>query len=454
MAQQRAVKVLQVFSVAPPAETTGCPAPTSLPLTFFDILWLRFPPVKRLFFYEFPHQTSFFDSLLPRLKLSLSLTLQHYLPFAGNLVWPHDAPKPFIRYVAGDSLPLTIAESDADFNVLSGTDPCEAAEYHHLISHLTVSHEQASVSALQITLFPSSGFSIGITTHHAAFDGKTSTSFMKSWAYIFSNLESFSSPPPLPDHLIPFYDRSVIKDSEGIEEIYLKFLLDQGGPNNKSVMVWDFDHNIPAEATRSTFEFTPSHLQKLKQKAECKLKNKARLSTFSVTLGYVTACTVKAEQTENDTVAFSFSVDCRSRLEPPIPPSYFGNCIGGLVFGTEKEKLLADDGFVAAAEVISENLITVGNGLKGAETWPSILESLGKNNKVISTAGSPRFEVYSVDFGWGRPKKVEIISIDRTGAFSFAESKHGNGGIEIGLVLKKSQMEAFADHFTKGLESI
>ncbi|XP_060674883.1 phenolic glucoside malonyltransferase 1-like [Ziziphus jujuba] len=50
---------------------------------------------------------------------------------------------------------------------------------------LTISNAEASVMALQITVFPCiGGFCIGITSHHAVLDSKTSTSFVKSWAYI------------------------------------------------------------------------------------------------------------------------------------------------------------------------------------------------------------------------------------------------------------------------------
>ena len=96
--------------------------PTLLPLTFFDIFWLRLPPVERLFYYEFPHSaSSFFDSVLPKLKQSLAVALHYYRPLAGNLQWPHDSHKPVVEYAAGDAVCLTVAESDAHFNHLSGT---------------------------------------------------------------------------------------------------------------------------------------------------------------------------------------------------------------------------------------------------------------------------------------------------------------------------------------------
>ncbi|KAI4346685.1 hypothetical protein L6164_007558 [Bauhinia variegata] len=459
MTRPNTVKILQVLPVAPPPGTTISTAPTSLPSTYFDIVCLRASPAERLFFYEFPHPTtSFFDSVLPKLKHSLSFTLQHFPPLAGNLVWPHESPKPIIRFVPGDALSLTIAQSDSDLNHISGTNPCEALEHYPLVPHLTTSHEKTSVLAVQITLFPGSGFSIGAVAHHAVLDGKTSTLFLKSWAHICSKLTetSPSSPPPsLPENLIPFFDRAVIRDPKDIGAIYINEWTKHDAANSRSVKLWNWDNKIPHEEIRGTFELTPSDLQKLKESVASELKNKSfPVSKFALTSAYTWACLVKAEQTESNSVTLIFAADCRSRLEPPIPPTYFGNCISVQRVSLETKNLLGNDGFITALEAISENL----NGLKagvlnGAETWLSHVGN--QSDKKIRISGSPRFEVYSIDFGWGRPKKVEMTSIaKKVGAFSVEESRHGNGGIEIGLALKKSDMEAFSALFAEGLESI
>ncbi|XP_057447734.1 phenolic glucoside malonyltransferase 1-like [Lotus japonicus] len=453
MAQPAPSRVVEACSVEPLQGAT----PTSLPLTFFDLLWLRFPPVERLFFYSFPHSTSsFFDSVLPTLKHSLSLTLQHFLPLAGNIIWPHDSPKPIINYVPGDTVSFTVAESNVDFNYLC-SDLYEAEKRYHLIPHLTTSHEKASLIALQVTLFPNSGFCIGLTSHHAGLDGKSSTSFMKSWAFSCSKLqkEGLSSLFPLPEDLTPFFDRSVIKDPTGITEVYINAWLKLDGPNNRSVKVFESMTTTQTDAVKGVFELTPSHIQKLKKYAESKIEKKDQLSTFAVTYAYVLASAVKAEQPkgDSDTVISAFTVDCRSRLDSPIAPTYFGNCIGGQVFKVEIKSLLEKDGFISALEEMNEALKRVKDGvLSGAKDWISSIQKIPEG-RAYSIAGSPRFEIYSIDFGWGRPKKVDITSIDRTGAFSLSESRNNNRGIEIGLVLKKHEMEAFSASFVQQLES-
>ncbi|XP_028776109.1 phenolic glucoside malonyltransferase 1-like [Neltuma alba] len=459
MAKAAPTKVLEVCRVAPRLEGTASAAAseTSLPLTFFDMLWLRFPPVERLFFYEFPNPpSSFFHSLLPKLKHSLSLTLHHFFPLAGNIIWPPHSPKPFIHCVSGDGVSLTVAESNADFNVLSSSDYSETQESILLVPHLTVSDEKASLMTLQITLFPNSGFSVGITAHHAAMDGKSSTLFLKAWAYICSELDESSSCSSLPENLIPLFDRSVVKEPSGAAEVFSNHWLKEGGPNNRSLMLWDMKKTDQVKRIRGTFQLVPSNIQKLKQIAESKLNKKVHVSTFSVTCAYVLDCLVKSEQTKQDKLLFAFTADCRSRLNSPIPPTYFGSCVGAVKAVAETKSLLGNDGFIAALEAISDGLKRFEDeGLGEAERWISDMVSLMETHRFCSTAGSPRFEVYGIDFGWGRPKKVDIVSIGETGAFSLSESKNGNhnGGIEIGLVLNSPEMEAFSALFHEGLSS-
>lgn len=458
------LKIHQTLSISPPQQTTQ----KSFPFTFFDTLWLRFPPVERLFFYEFTNSTTyFFESVVPNLKNSLSLTLQHFLPLVGNIVWSEDSPYPTIDYVPGDSIPFIVAESNVDFNKLC-SNLCDVSLRHLLIPTLKTSHEKASILSLQVTYFPNHGFCIGITTHHAAVDGKSSTMFLKAWAYIcttlFNNHTPFSS---LPENVTPFFDRAMIKDPSGISDAYAKTWLNFGGEtNNRSLKVWESISTIQNDAVKGLFELTPLDIQKLKRYAQSTLeknKNSLRLSSFSVTCAYLLSCAVKVDQLKKveepkfNKVAFIFSIDCRQRLDPPIKETYFGNCVVSQLVVFETKTLLNDDGFVSALEGIIDELNgTLENGvLNGAENWMSKIQSvIGDSDKLFSIAGSPRFEVYGVDFGWGKPKKVDVTSIDKTGAFSLSESKNIDGGIEVGLALNKEEMEVFAQIFAQGLESL
>lgn len=456
-------KIKEIFNVSPSSQEE-LPSETSLPLTFFDILWLRLPPVQRIFFYEFPHQTSlFYNTLLPKLKKSLSISLSYFYPLLGHLTWSNDSHKPIIKFIKGNNLSLTIAESDADFNHLSGKNLTEAKQIHDLLPNLNISHDQATVLALQVTLFPNYGFSIGITSHHAVLDGKTSTSFIKSWAYLCRKLENevseLESPLCLPHEFCPFYDRKIIKDPNELEAKYLSDWLKQGGTNNRSLMVWDLQ--VPEDSFRGLFQLSRSNIEKLKKFVVSKQKgtrneNKnLHLSTFVVSIAYAWVCRVKTEEIENKNAMMVLNIDCRNRLDQPIPATYFGNCIGGKLAIVKTNELLGEDGLTVAVEVLSEALETLKDGvLNGAENWSSwLLDGLTiADVKTTGAAGSPKFEVYSTDFGCGKPKKVEMVSIDRTGAYCVSDSSNGDG-VEIGFVSTKKAMEAFASLFVKGIGS-
>ncbi|XP_062151034.1 phenolic glucoside malonyltransferase 1-like [Alnus glutinosa] len=457
MAPNNSVKVVEVFRVSPPPSSPDSGSPRSLPLTLFDLIWLRFPPVQRVFFYEIsPTNAPFLDSILPNLKHSLSLTLQHYLPLAGTLTWPKDSHKPIINYTEGDSVSFTLAESSADFYHLSGNDFVEAEEYHPLVPHLPTSHEQAQVLALQLTMFSNCGFCVGITAHHAVLDGKSSTMFMKSWAYLCKQGgDGLSSMPP---ELTPSFDRTVVKDPAGLEGIFLNQWMNHDGPNNRSLMVWEL--KAPPDLVRGTFLLTRPKLQKLRQLITTAVEERneqtqpLHLSTFAITCAYTWVCLAKAEGVMDTKFLLVITVDARSRLEAPIPGTYFGNCISGRAVVAERNELLGEEGVAVAINAISETVKSLDDGvLRGAENNLPMIFAL-KTDRLVGIAGSPRFELYNTDFGWGRPRKVEMISIAKTGAICLTDSRDGAGGIEVGLFLKKHEMEVFASLFFSGLEAL
>ncbi|KAF7144611.1 hypothetical protein RHSIM_Rhsim04G0138900 [Rhododendron simsii] len=453
MAQPNLVKILDVCRVPPMPPSSNSTAQTSLPLTFFDIFWLRLRPSQRIFFYEFPvSKTTLIDTILPQLKHSLSVTLLHYLPLAGNLTWPLDSDKPIVQYNEGDTVSLTVGESEDNFNHISRNGFHEVEKAHYYLPYLLASKTGVPVLALQVTFFPNAGFSIGHAAHHAVFDGKSITMFMHSWASICRH----GGDSTLTPELTPFYDRTIVNDPFDIEKSYIHGWLAHEGPNNRSLEIRDT--KAQEDAMLGTFKLTQANIESIKKWVEAKWQEKHlekptfHPSTFAVTSAYAWVCLIKTRKLTTKNVHLYISVDCRARLEPPIPSTYFGNCTTGCVIGVDTNKLKEDDGVAIAARAIVEAVGGLHDGvLKGAkELIPNLLSIQKEGGFLISVASSPRFEVYKIDFGWGRPEKVEML-IENSGALSLSDSRDGNGGVEIGIVLKKSETEAFASMFTSGL---
>ncbi|RWR78432.1 phenolic glucoside malonyltransferase 2-like protein [Cinnamomum micranthum f. kanehirae] len=436
MAPPHTVKVLDLSRVAPPP---GSVSEASLPLTLFDVLWVQAPPVQRLFFYEFspPNTTTtsdFFNTLLPHLKHSLSLALQFFYPLSGNLTFSSQTCEHEIRYVDGDSVSLTVAESPADFHHLVGNHPKEAEELHPLVSQLPT----ASLLALQVTLFPNSGFCIGIILHHAVADGRSLAHFMKSWASICRTGDASSITA------LPLFDRSLVEDVKGLKKIFLTQMADI----KMEETLKDVDVANQVKPVRATFVMGRAQIERLRQRVLARRPELPHCTPFVLTCAYVWVCLVKARGDVGDkTVHFSFAVDCRARLDPPMPAMYFGNCLGFCMAEANGSDLAQEDGLAAGSDSIGRAIRGLADGgLMGAEKWiPRFVEIFGE--RVVSVAGSPKFRVYDTDFGWGRRRKTEVLSIEQTGAIYIGESRYEEGGIEIGVAISRSEMDGFASLF-------
>ncbi|XP_028806211.1 phenolic glucoside malonyltransferase 1-like [Neltuma alba] len=477
------LKIQELCRIAPPPSSPK----SSFSLTFFVLLWLRLHPVERLFFFSLPHlsHSSFFDSIVPKLKRSLSLTLQHFLPLAGNIVWPSDSPKPIVQYTPGYAVSLAMAVSDSDFNHVLNKSPRDASQSRAFVPNLDSSDSFASVLSLQITLFPNSEFCIGMSSHHACLDGKSATMFMKAWAYLCRTEAENESSGFLPQELQPFTEREVIIDPCGIDITYINGWsgLDPTHQAQKSQplslkILYDVFPLLVDHSARAIFELKRWDINKIKErvlqkwensetkeeKEDSTLSKPQNLSTFVLTTSYVLVCLAKAVETTGENkrrkLLFCFPADCRARLEPPIPETYFGNCVMPQILEIQPENIKDEDGLVMLAKKIHRKIKKIQKekgALDGAETLfsgYSLQSAEGIEVQYIAVAGSTRFGVYETDFGWGRPEKMGTLSVDRGITMAMAESKDGDGGVEVGLALKKRVMDQFASLFATMIASL
>ncbi|GFP82286.1 malonyl-coenzyme:anthocyanin 5-o-glucoside-6'''-o-malonyltransferase [Phtheirospermum japonicum] len=434
----KSVTVHDRSSVAPLAAAEAA-AEFRLPLTYFDMFWVYFHPIERLLFYPYPCSISnFLENIIPNLKISLSKALTHYLPLSGNLLISQNPDKPELRYCPGDSVLVTFAESpigDFDFDYLTGNQARDSG------------FDKIPLLAVQITLFPETGISIGITNHHVAGDASSIVGFIKAWCS-FAKLGENGKIP-----VNPVYDRSLIRDPSGRADIFWNQI--RASKLGASVA------KLPTNRFRATFILRKNEIEMLKNLALAKNPGLVHLSSFTVTTAYVWACMAKSAGPagenidENEPEYFGFAVDGRQRLDPPLPAAYFGNCLPFVVAEIEHGFLRGEDGFSTAAKSIGDLIANKVNNkdelMREADEWLVKYGPLFRK-RYVGVAGSPKFDLYDADFGWGKPSKYEAVSIDRESSISLCRSRECEGGLEIGLSLVREKMDAFAAIFHDGLK--
>ncbi|KAL7086840.1 hypothetical protein ACP275_13G026800 [Erythranthe tilingii] len=449
------ITLLETCRIPPPPGSAAA-AELQLPLTFFDIVWIHFQPIRRLLFYEYSGSEShFLETLVPKLKESLSLTLKHYLPLAGNLLYPlnTDHQKPLLRYISGDSVSLKIAISGGDFDELVGNHPRDADQFYEFVPEIPPETEDSDykivpVFALQVTLFPGRGICIGFSNLHSLGDARSIVGFMRAWASMCKLAGESELSPPI-------FDKSVIHDPLKIDDTFWKAV--KNIPFKPS-----YSFRLPTNKVRATYTLRQSDIQKLKDSVLAKKPNLVHVSSFVATASYVWTALLKSSaddhvEDRNIHEYFVFSVDIRERMNPAVPTNYFGNCLCAGITEIEHERLVGEEGIAVSAEFMSELIRNRMNNkdevLKGAENWMD-----GSRNKVwaraVGVSGSPKFDLCSADFGWGNARKLEVVSIDgERCSISLCKCSDSEGGLEIGLSLPKERMTAFAAVFADGLKS-
>ncbi|KAK1670107.1 hypothetical protein QYE76_058266 [Lolium multiflorum] len=438
------VRVLERIRVAPAPPT---PSAAEIPITFFDAAWLFTGPVERLFFYRHPDPRS----ALPLLASSLPHALRRFFPLAGTLSL---AAGHRFAYAHGDALALVLAESspdEDDFDRLVATGPRDLRKMRAFVPCLPPPREDGAfeVAAVQATVFPGRGLCLGVSVHHAACDDASATLFVRTWAAAcrLGGLDGADAPPA------PVLDRSLVADPDDLLSKTLagmKRMLASGPPPLPPPAQ---ETEMPAPLIAS-FPLTRDQIDGIKDAAAAEpAGTQRRPSSFVAASALAWVCLLRSRSVGVDGAARShmlFSAECRSRLAPPLPAEYFGNCLRPCFVEVATAELADGDGGVAAAAAaIGSAIREMERGvLEGAEGW------LGKVLSVLpqrpmSVGGSPRHGVYEgTDFGWGRPCRVEMVSIEKTpGTVSLAEGPDGKGGVEVGVVLPPDAMESFASCF-------
>jgi hypothetical protein len=449
-------RVLRTSLVAPSPSSGEATLPErSLPLTYLDAMWLHTLPVERVFFFHHAqeHGGAALDVLLSNLQDSLSKALRSFYPLAGRLRLTPGTPNRYeLHYQPGDGVSFTVAEYDhVGVDELTKDGPREVGKIAPLVPPLPVG---GAVLALQATVLRCGGLAIGVTVHHAACDGACSTHFLRTWAWEAASRGVVAPEPPV-------IGRTFIHDRDDLYDAFARprSYRDRDGKPVKLPGVVD--------KLLATFTLSEEHLRSIKDTVEHEAARRGlsppppRVTSIVATYGFIWHCHYWAKEGggggkgepsggASDRAYAVFAADHRARLDPPVPARYLGNCVGLCFASASRKELVTGTGasglFASCSAVASaiDEATRHGDGKRGC--WDGCLERVVEAYGAgvpLTLAGSPRFRVYDIDFGFGRPAKVEIVSVARTGAMSVAEGRGGTGGMEVGISLPPDGMARF-----------
>ncbi|XLT57325.1 hypothetical protein HN873_049929 [Arachis hypogaea] len=298
--------------------------------------------------------------------------------------------------------------------------------------------------AIQVTIFPNSGFAICINFSHVVVDGKGFHHFMKFWASVCGSKEN--------NIVLPSHDRDMIEDPNGLKAIFLETVW-----NSPRERFMSLGHNVLSDNNhvRLTFVLTRDHVDNLKKYVSTKCQRHgleiSHLSTFVVTCSLFWVCKIKLEQdiktNDDEELYLCFWLDCRTRNigELEIPSTYFGNCLVNGIVAIKRSKLVGQNGIFEAAIAIGSKVREMqSEPYKCAERLKSIFSEVATiGHRMLRIASSPKLDVYETDFGWGKPKLSEVVHL-HSQLVSLSDCRDKEDGIiEVGVALGRTQIHKF-----------
>ncbi|KAJ0466228.1 putative quinate O-hydroxycinnamoyltransferase [Helianthus annuus] len=272
---------------------------------------------------------------------------------------------------------------------------------------------------------------MGCAFNHAILDGTSTWHFMSSWAEICTGSKSIS--------IQPFLDRTQARNTR--VKLDLTPPEQQNGDGATATK--------PPPLKEKIFKFSESSIDKIKAKVNANPANESTkpFSTFQSLSTHIWHAVTRARQlAPEDYTVFTVFADCRKRVDPPMPESYFGNLIQAIFTVTAAGLLQANPPEFAAAliqkAIESHDAKAIEARNKEWESNPIIFQYKDAGVNCVAVGSSPRFKVYDVDFGFGKPESVRSGANNRfDGMVYLYPAKEGGRGIDVEISLEAGAME-------------
>nr|QKK36036.1 BAHD acyltransferase [Ocimum basilicum] len=395
-------------------------------LVTFDLPYLAFYYNQKLLIYKGGHD---FDDIVDKLKDGLASVLEEFHQLAGKLDKDEDGVFKVVYDDHMDGVEVVTAAADG-LHVSDLTAEEGYSRFKELLPYngvLNLEGLQRPLLALQLTKLKD-GVAMGCAFNHAVLDGTSTWHFMSSWAAICSGATSSVSVPP-------FLERTKARNT--------RVKLDLSQPSDAPEHA---NSAVNPTLRGKVFKFSESAIDQIKSKVNAGSPAKP-FSTFQSLSAHVWQAVTRARELgPTDYTVFTVFADCRKRVEPPMPESYFGNLIqaiftvtgAGLILGNPVE---FGAGLIQSA-IESHNAEAINKRNEEWESKPVIFQYKDAGVNCVAVGSSPRFQVYGVDFGWGSPESVRSGLNNRfDGMVYLYPGKSGGRSIDVEISLEPTTME-------------
>ncbi|KAM3264253.1 putative acetyltransferase like [Capsicum annuum] len=419
---------------------------------------LRFPLLgtiqKGLFFHKPTpqQQQQIFKSsksgcFIDHLKTSLAKTLQFFPPLVGRLATTVNVDKQSTSFFidcnnAGAQFVHAVAPSTTMACILESTYvPCVVPSFFPLNGIRNSEGISTPLLGVQVTEL-ADGYFIGCTLNHMAGDGGCFWHFFNSWSEIS---RGFGKITRLPD--LQRWFPTEKKSTSTVVPVEVPLMLDDK-------MLLDDELKIKRPVLKErVFHFSSESIATLKAKANSELRiantnTNTNISSLQAFLAHLWLSVTRARcLDEKEEVAISLIIGTRSRIEPPLSETYFGNAAYLMPVKANAGELLEKGiGWAALAMnkmVASQDYVQVLNNYKEWLENPLIYnKSTVFVGYRLGISSSPRFNVYGTDFGWGKPVAVRSGMANKGDGKVTIFSGVEEGSFDIELCLLPETLEA------------
>ncbi|PON33697.1 Transferase [Parasponia andersonii] len=308
--------------------------------------------------------------------------------------------------------------------------------------------------AIQLTKLKD-GIAIGCAFNHVILDGTSTWHFMSSWAEICSGSDTISIPP--------FLERTKARNTR--VKLDLSPPADPHASSNgdfdPKVAPSNGDANPDPQLRERVFKFSESAVDKIKSTVNANPpsdgSNSKPFSTFQSLSAHIWRHVTRARELKpEDYTVYTVFADCRKRVDPPMPESYFGNLIQAIFTVTAAGLLLANPPEFGASTVQraieAHDSAAIERRNSEWEHAPKIFQYKDAGVNCVAVGSSPRFKVYEVDFGFGKPEGVRSGGNNRfDGMVYLYQGKSGGRSIDVEISLEAGAMERIVTTSSYGI---